>query len=86
MAWRRSLLDSAEILGLLQTDPDTWFEGGADHELKSKIELLIGQRGEARKAKDWPAADRIRAELTELGVEVLDGPGGTATWRFRDTV
>ena len=45
---------------------------------------LIVQRGEARKAKDWPAADRIRAELTEMGVEVLDGPGGTATWRLKE--
>jgi cysteinyl-tRNA synthetase len=81
---RAALVGAANLLGFLEGDPATWFEGGADDDLKARIEVLVAARGEARKAKDWGEADRIRGELTALGVEVLDGPGGTATWRFKD--
>jgi cysteinyl-tRNA synthetase len=78
------LLAAARMIGFLEADPDAWFEGGADEDLKAKVDALVAARGEARAAKDWASADRIRGELAELGVEVLDGPGGTATWRFKD--
>jgi len=81
---QRTLRLAGALLGVLQADPSAWFEGGADEALKARVEALIAARGEARRAKDWAAADRIRAELTDLGVEVLDGPGGTATWRRRE--
>jgi cysteinyl-tRNA synthetase len=81
---QRTLVLAGALLGFLQTDPGAWFEGGADEALKSQVEGLIGARAEARRAKDWAAADRIRGELTDLGVEVLDGPGGAATWRRRE--
>jgi cysteinyl-tRNA synthetase len=81
---QRTLILAGGLLGFLQTDPGAWFEGGADEALKVKVETLISARAEARRAKDWAAADRIRGELTDLGVEVLDGPGGTATWRRRE--
>ena len=80
---RAELLKSADVLGLLQQDPDAWFEGGADDDLKAKVEALIAQRIEARTAKDWPAADRIRDELNALNVVVMDNPTG-ATWRMKD--
>ena len=78
-----ALRRGGELLGLLQADPDAWFKGGADAGLTRQVEALIARRGEARKAKDWAAADAIRAELAALDVEVLDGPGGTATWRLK---
>jgi cysteinyl-tRNA synthetase len=81
--WRRALYLAGRPLGFLQADPDAWFKGGADDELSGKVEALITRRAEARRAKDWPEADRIRAELAELNVEVLDGPGGVATWRLK---
>jgi cysteinyl-tRNA synthetase len=80
---KAELLASGRLIGLLGADPEAWFQGGADVALKARIDGLIADRVEARKAKDWPAADRIRAELTELGVEVMDGPQG-ATWRFKE--
>jgi cysteinyl-tRNA synthetase len=77
------LLAAGALLGVLQSDPEAWFKGGADDETKARIETLIDGRDQARKAKDWPESDRIRAELDALGVVVMDGPAG-ATWRFKD--
>jgi len=81
---QRTLVLASALLGFLQADPTDWFEGGADEALKAQVEALIGARAQARRAKDWAAADRIRGQLTDLGVDVLDGPGGTATWRRRE--
>lgn len=74
------LLAAGQLIGLLQQDPDAWFEGGADEAFKARVEALLGERMAARAAKDWAAADRIRDELTTLNVVVMDGPNG-ATWR-----
>jgi cysteinyl-tRNA synthetase len=80
---KQDLMALAEVMGFLQADPDAWFQGGADEGLKTQIEALIVARDAARAAKDWPQADRIRAELTALNVEVMDGPAG-ATWRIKE--
>ncbi|NNE19260.1 MAG: hypothetical protein HKN10_12370, partial [Myxococcales bacterium] len=47
------------------------------------IERRIAERTEARKSKDFGEADRIREELSALGVELLDGPEGTG-WTMGD--
>jgi cysteinyl-tRNA synthetase len=78
---KAGLLSAGAILGVLQQDPEAWFEGDADPELKEKVEALLKTRFEARQAKDFTAADRIRAELTALNVVVMDSPTG-ATWRL----
>jgi cysteinyl-tRNA synthetase len=78
-----ALVEAGGLLGLLQTDPDAWFKGGADEELSGRVEALITQRAEARKSKDWSEADRLREALAALNVEVLDGPGGAASWRLK---
>jgi cysteinyl-tRNA synthetase len=83
-AYRDRLVEAGAMLGFLQQDPDAWFQGGADDDLKSKVEALLAERVTARKAKDWPTADRIRDELNALNVVVMDGPDG-ATWRLRDS-
>jgi len=44
------------------------------------LEALIKQREEARRNKDWKTADRIREELKEAGIEVIDTRDGTV-WR-----
>jgi cysteinyl-tRNA synthetase len=80
---RHGFLECGKILGVLQQDPDAWFEGGASDDLKAKVEALIAERITARAAKDFAAADRIRDQLTALNVVVMDGPTG-ATWRMKD--
>jgi len=80
---KQDLMALAGVMGFLQAEPQAWFQGGADEGLKAKIDALIAARDTARVAKDWGEADRIRAELTALNVEVMDGPAG-ATWRIKE--
>ncbi len=77
------LLAAGALVGFLQADPEAWFHGGADVALTARIDALIAARIAARAARDWPAADRLRAELTALGVEVMDSAGG-ATWKLKE--
>jgi len=76
------LLAAASILGVLEAEPDAWFDGGADDALKTEVEALLEQRAAARAEKNWPEADRIRDRLNALNVVVMDGPTG-ATWRVK---
>jgi len=78
---RWTLAEAAGLLGVLQTSPEEWFEGG-DPAFRAEVEALLARRIEARAAKDWGEADRIRDRLTELNVVVMDGPAG-ATWRVK---
>ena len=74
-----------DVLGLLQ---EGYFERKKQRWLKNSIlsegEILaaIGQRNEARKAKNFSEADRIRDELNRHGVAIEDTPEGTI-WKVR---
>ncbi|MCB8875921.1 cysteine--tRNA ligase [Acidisoma silvae] len=71
---------AGRVLGILQADPQAWFQGGID---AAGVEQAIADRLAARKAKDFAKADAIRAELLAQGILLEDGPGGT-TWRRAD--
>ena len=70
------------VLGLLEQEPEAFLQSGAqaDDGEVAEIEALIQQRLDARKAKDWAAADAARDRLNEMGIVLEDGPQGT-TWR-----
>ena len=44
------------------------------------IDALVLRRAEAKRAKDFAGADRIRDELKAMGVEVADTKDG-AVWK-----
>ena len=73
------------ILGLFQ---EGYFERKKERWLKkgvasaAEIEALIGQRNLARKQKNWPEADRIRAQLQNQGIVIEDTPAGTI-WKVK---
>ena len=74
-------LANAQMLGLLQEDPDTWFTANRGGQLQAHvIDALIVERVEAKKAKNFIRADAIRDELAAAGVVLEDGPQRTI-WR-----
>jgi len=83
---RKDLLRMGAILGILSESPEAFFTGKRSHALaetdidESRIEALINQRAEARKAKDWDLADQVRDQLSEMGVAIEDRPEG-AVWK-----
>ena len=74
-------LANADLLGILQKDPEAWFKGGEAESDVGQIEAQIALRLEARKAKDFAAADNIRDALAENGIILEDRPDGSTDWR-----
>lgn len=76
----------ASILGLLQQEPQKYLQQSlvvSDKEERfsgSEINLLINQRLEAKKNRDFGQADQIRSLLAEAGIILEDSSQGT-TWR-----
>jgi cysteinyl-tRNA synthetase len=59
------------VLGVMDLEPP---------KLDEKVEELIKKREEARRDEDWATGDRIRQELKDMGIEVIDTKDGTI-WR-----
>ena len=84
---RAEILAATAPLGLCQRDPEDYLlerhtraaaQRGID---VGNVEALVASRNEARAARDFARADAIRKELLELGVEIMDRPGGTG-WKL----
>jgi cysteinyl-tRNA synthetase len=69
----------ARVLGLLE---GTRREVAVDPQLKARIESLVYLRQEARRQRDFQEADRLRDELSRLGVIIEDTRDGT-TWKLQ---
>jgi len=63
-----------DILGLKQ-------ESSADDDkLKGIMQVLIELRKEARAKKDWATSDKIRNQLSEIGIQLKDEKNGSMSW------
>lgn len=72
------------ILGILQVEPSYYFQDIRNSDLSvEEIEQLIEARQQARKAKQWQEADRIRDQLKAQGI-VLEDKDGSTQWRRID--
>lgn len=78
------LMGLANLMGLLQQDPEQWFKqargGNGDAISETEIEALIAKRLQAKADKDYAGADQVREDLLAMGVVLEDSREGT-TWR-----
>ena len=85
------LIRLGRVLGLFAQDPAVYCREQQERCLvelgvtEAEIAQKIAARAEARKAKDFAAADRIRSELLAQGIALEDGAKGT-TWRVEKKI
>jgi len=80
----KTLTSLASILGLLQDDPESFLKGGevsSDGLSNEEVEQQIQARLDAKTAKNWSEADKIRESLKQQGVILEDMPGNKTSWR-----
>ncbi len=82
----------AGLLGLLQHSPKAYFQWPSRYSASASsgeqaaltaedIDALVAQRTQAKLARDFTTADRLRDELRTAGVELDDRAGGVTQWR-----
>ncbi|MEV4704788.1 cysteine--tRNA ligase [Actinoplanes sp. NPDC049316] len=79
---RAALTEVRAMLGVLGLDPldPAWGGGETGGDLKPVVDSLVAlaleQRAQARARKDWAAADSVRDQLKNAGIQVEDTPAG----------
>jgi len=72
------------LLGILQDDPESFLKSGiiaSEGNTDLFVEQQIQARLDAKKAKHWALADKVRDDLKGQGVILEDAPNGTTSWR-----
>jgi cysteinyl-tRNA synthetase len=87
-AVRKRMQAVSEVLGIFQCDPNAYLDDLKARRIgrapvdTARVDQLVNERTEARKAKNFKRADEIRDELAAMGVELEDKAGGTV-WKLR---
>jgi cysteinyl-tRNA synthetase len=77
-----SLRAGASLLGLLESDPESWFVDAEDSEAlqAAEIDELLRQREQHRAARNFAEADSVREQLENAGIVIEDSSDGPR-WR-----
>jgi cysteinyl-tRNA synthetase len=82
-----SIMTIGKVLGLFASGKEVFFDqqqalkAAKSGLSEAAIDALIAAREQARKDRDFGAADKIRDDLIAQGVVLEDGPGGTSWHR-----
>lgn len=68
--------EMCSIIGVLEKTAEAAPAAAADNKEAALVELLIGLRQDARKAKNYALADELRNKLTAIGIVLQDTPQG----------
>jgi cysteinyl-tRNA synthetase len=85
-ALRAVVAKTSQALGLFEDQAEGWLRRRRDRQVAARgidagrVEALIDERQQARAAKNFPEADRLRSELKRLGADIMDTAQGT-TWK-----
>ncbi|MBD1829608.1 cysteine--tRNA ligase [Microcoleus vaginatus GB1-A2] len=74
-----TLVTLARVLGL-EVQPEGDSNDAVGGLSDGEIEVMIQQRKDARKARDFAEGDRIRNELKDKGITLIDQKDGTTIW------
>ncbi|HPW44986.1 MAG TPA: cysteine--tRNA ligase [bacterium] len=78
-----------ETLGIFGSSPDEYRRRSITRQSLARginvteVKRLIEERREARLSKNFAESDRIRKELSEMGVEIKDLPDGKTDWKIK---
>ena len=77
-------MDAHVVIGVAAQAGITLKKGVEDEERTADyyIQQMVEKRDELRAKRQWADADKIRAQLGELGIILEDAPQGTV-WRYK---
>jgi cysteinyl-tRNA synthetase len=75
--FKSNLIRATNLIGVCQSNYEDWMSAKNKNLDEEKINILISERLEAKKIKDFERADQIRQELLNMNIEIKDGPQGT---------
>lgn len=87
-AFSKALEAIKTVYGMLDESPETFMSLYKDRiakrlgVVKEDIDMLLVQRNEARKNKDFAKADQVRKDLLAKGIVIMDLPGGNSDWYY----
>ena len=73
---------AAKLLGEFNHVFNVLEETAATGPFEQLVDLLVKVRAELRRRKIFDLADEIRSELGQLGIALMDYPGGKTVWRI----
>ena len=76
-AFKTNLIRATNLIGVCQSSYEDWLSVINENIDEEKIKILIAERLEAKKIKDFERADQIRQELLDMNIEIKDHQHGT---------